>query len=75
MEKIINNSLIMILKTYQYLISPLLGHCCRFYPSCSEYSAEAIKLHGILKGSYLALYRILHCHPWCQGGVDLVPEK
>jgi hypothetical protein len=65
----------MILKVYQYAISPLLGPCCRFYPSCSKYTAEAITTHGIFQGGYLALRRILRCHPWCQGGIDPVPEK
>ena len=60
---------------YRYFISPLLGNCCRFYPSCSQYTTEAIQSHGILHGNYLALRRILRCHPWCQGGIDLVPEK
>lgn len=75
MEKIISILLRLSLKAYQYLISPLLGQCCRFYPSCSHYAADAIKSHGILYGCYLALKRILRCHPWCQGGVDPVPEK
>ena len=75
MEKIIKASLISLLKMYRYFISPLLGNCCRFYPSCSQYTTEAIQSHGILHGNYLALRRILRCHPWCQGGIDLVPEK
>lgn len=75
MGKIINAVLITFVKGYQYLISPLLGYCCRFYPSCSQYTTDAIKTHGILRGCYLASKRILRCHPWCQGGVDLVPEK
>ncbi len=53
----------------------MLGHCCRFYPSCSCYAMDAIKLHGVLRGCYLTLKRILRCHPWCQGGFDPVPEK
>ena len=75
MEKIIKTSFTSILKIYRYFISPLLGDCCRFYPSCSQYTIEAIQSHGILHGNYLALRRILRCHPWCQGGVDFVPEK
>jgi len=74
-EKIIKTSLISLLKIYRYFISPLLGSCCRFYPSCSQYTTEAIQSHGILHGNYLALRRILRCHPWCQGGIDFVPEK
>ena len=71
----IKKSYTLIIRAYQYGISPLLGNCCRFYPSCSTYSIEAIKTHGILGGSYLMLRRILRCHPWHQGGIDPVPEK
>ncbi len=67
--------LINLIKFYQYFISPLLGNRCRFYPSCSSYSQEAIQLHGTLKGLYLTLRRILKCHPFHQGGIDPVPEK
>ncbi len=66
-----------VLKTfirgYRYLISPLLGPNCRFYPSCSCYAEEAITLHGSMKGSYLAARRLLRCHPWHPGGYDPVP--
>lgn len=75
MGKIISTFLNFLLKAYQYLISPLFGCCCRFYPSCSQYSIEAIQSHGVLCGCYLSLKRILRCHPWCQGGIDPVPEK
>jgi len=61
------------IRAYQKLISPFLGDRCRFYPSCSEYSAQAILLHGPLKGLYLALRRLLRCHPWNPGGIDPVP--
>ncbi len=64
---------ILLIQAYQYFISPLLGARCRFYPTCSEYAVEAIKIHGTLKGSYLALKRLLKCHPFHAGGVDLVP--
>lgn len=63
----------MLVKGYQYLISPLLGQNCRFYPSCSSYAIEALKLHGAFKGSWLALRRILRCHPLSTGGMDPVP--
>ncbi len=59
------------IKGYQIFVSPLLGNHCRFYPSCSEYSAQAIKKHGPLKGSFLGLKRVLRCNPWNEGGVDL----
>jgi putative membrane protein insertion efficiency factor len=63
----------LAIRGYRYLISPMLGPNCRFYPSCSCYAEEAIELHGALKGSYLAARRILRCHPWHAGGFDPVP--
>jgi uncharacterized protein len=64
-----------LIKAYQYALRPMLGQRCRFYPSCSEYTAEAIQLHGLGMGSYLGARRLIRCHPWCDGGVDPVPEK
>ncbi|MGE4293030.1 MAG: membrane protein insertion efficiency factor YidD [Desulfovibrio sp.] len=58
---------------YQRLISPLFPGCCRFRPTCSEYAREAVILHGVFKGSCLALLRLLRCHPLCDGGFDPVP--
>ena len=58
---------------YRYIISPLTGPACRFYPSCSEYAFEAVKKHGSLKGIVLAVRRILKCHPFHPGGYDPVP--
>lgn len=66
--------LIQILKGYKYLISPLLGNRCRFYPSCSEYMMTAIERFGIFKGIGLGIKRLGRCHPGCEGGVDHVPE-
>ncbi|WP_051347107.1 membrane protein insertion efficiency factor YidD [Thiomicrorhabdus chilensis] len=66
--------LIGIVRFYQLFISPLLGPRCRFYPSCSNYTIEAIKQHGVLCGSWLAIKRIGRCHPANPGGVDPVPE-
>ena len=66
--------LIAIIRGYQLVLSPLLGSNCRFYPTCSHYTKEAIEKHGALKGSWLGLKRIGRCHPWSEGGVDLVPE-
>nr|WP_314738840.1 membrane protein insertion efficiency factor YidD [uncultured Haemophilus sp.] len=60
---------------YRYFISPLIGPRCRFYPSCSTYAVEAIKIHGALKGGYLAIKRILRCNPLSEGGEDPVPCK
>ena len=66
--------LILLIRTYQLLLSPLLGNHCRFYPSCSQYAVEAIERHGPWRGGLLAVRRILSCHPWCPGGIDPVPE-
>ena len=66
--------LIIIIKGYGYLISPFLGNHCRFYPSCSSYAVEALEKHGAMRGTWLALKRILRCHPFHPGGVDPVPE-
>ena len=63
----------LLIRAYQLLISPLLGSNCRFYPSCSSYTLEAIERHGPLKGSWLGLKRILRCHPFSEGGLDPVP--
>ena len=65
---------ISLIRAYQYLISPLIGPSCRFYPSCSQYAVESIKIHGVFKGIYLAVNRVLRCHPGCKGGYDPVPE-
>ena len=60
---IFTNITIKFIKIYKFLISPLLGNSCRYMPSCSEYSIEALRTKGFLKGSYLSLKRILSCHP------------
>lgn len=59
---------------YRYLLSPWVGNQCRFHPSCSHYAEEAIATHGFLRGSYLTVKRLLKCHPWHEGGIDLVPK-
>ena len=66
--------LIALIRIYQWLISPWLGHHCRFYPSCSEYARQAIERHGAVRGVWLVIRRLLRCHPWHPGGVDPVPE-
>ena len=62
--------LICIIGFYRKRISPLKKPCCRFYPTCSQYALEAVTKYGALKGSYLALRRVLRCHPFNKGGYD-----
>ena len=65
--------LVLPIRGYKRWISPLLGHRCRFYPSCSSYAVEALKVHGPVKGLALAVWRLLRCGPWSEGGFDPVP--
>jgi len=64
---------VALVRFYQYAVSPYLPPSCRFYPTCSTYAIEAIERHGFLRGSLLAIRRILRCHPFCAGGYDPVP--
>lgn len=66
--------LLAMLRFYKRSISPLLPNACRFTPTCSEYAMEAIRKHGALKGTGLAIWRVLRCNPFCKGGYDPVPE-
>lgn len=66
---------VLPIRFYQRVISPLTPPSCRFEPSCSEYGAQAILAHGVLKGVLLGTWRILRCHPFCEGGLDPVPDK
>ena len=66
--------LVLPIRAYQVAISPLLGPRCRFYPSCSAYAVEALRVHGPLRGTWLAARRLLRCHPWNLGGLDPVPQ-
>ncbi|HEY4552480.1 MAG TPA: membrane protein insertion efficiency factor YidD [Bacillaceae bacterium] len=66
---------IRIIRFYQLAISPLKPPTCRFYPTCSQYGLEAIQRHGALRGGWLAVRRILKCHPFHPGGIDPVPDK
>lgn len=70
----IRKILIALIKGYRYLLSPFFGQHCRFHPSCSAYAVEAIETHGALRGSGLAVRRLLRCHPFAPGGYDPVPE-
>jgi uncharacterized protein len=65
--------LVWLLRGYQLLLSPMLGQKCRFYPTCSNYAIEALRVHGVARGSLLAARRVCRCHPWHPGGVDFVP--
>lgn len=64
----------LLIKAYQWMISPLLGPRCRFYPTCSHYAIEAIDRHGAWRGTRLAMKRLVKCHPFHEGGLDPVPE-
>ena len=79
MNKLFISFNIVIIKFYQYLISPILGNKCRYLPSCSEYYIGSLKIHGFFKGSYLGMVRILSCHPlkFLGGGsgLNFVPKK
>jgi putative membrane protein insertion efficiency factor len=65
-------ALITLVKMYRLLLSPSLGSSCRFEPSCSAYSLQALERHGAAAGAYLTLGRLVRCHPWCDGGLDPV---
>ena len=67
--------LIKLIKCYKFLISPLLGQSCRYLPTCSEYSIDALKTYGFLKGLFFSVKRILSCHPWGRGGFDPVKKE
>ncbi len=73
MSKLINFIFILPIKIYQLVLSPLIGPSCRFNPTCSHYAIQAITKYGALKGLYLALKRIIRCHPWGESGNDPVP--
>jgi hypothetical protein len=68
-------ALMALIRVYQLALSPYIGGQCRFQPSCSEYTLEALRVHGVAVGARLGLGRLLRCHPFCQGGVDPVPSE
>lgn len=74
-NKIITFPLVILIRFYQIAISPLLGKNCRFQPTCSHYTLEALRVHGLFKGLWLGINRILRCHPWGGQGYDPVPPK
>src|SRR5713226_2880918 len=67
-------ALLFLVRVYQAFFSALMPSACKFYPSCSHYAAEAVRIHGARRGSWLALRRLSRCHPFTPGGVDLVPD-
>lgn len=64
-----------LVRGYQLLVSPVLGPRCRFHPTCSEYSRQALQRFGLLRGGWLGIRRIVRCQPFCEGGYDPVPER
>ena len=74
-QTMIKKILLGLISGYRYAISPYLGNHCRFYPSCSTYTQEAIEQYGVLTGLWLGLKRILRCHPFTAGGYDPVPKQ
>ncbi|MCD7873015.1 MAG: membrane protein insertion efficiency factor YidD [Clostridiales bacterium] len=76
MTGLLKKAIIFLIKTYQLTLSPRFSHgSCRFTPTCSQYAIEAIEIHGVFKGSFLAARRILRCNPLFKGGYDPVPPK
>ena len=75
LNKIITVSLLILIRAYQLIISPILVSNCRFTPTCSEYAMESLKSHGLIKGIFLTIKRISKCHPWGGHGYDPIPTK
>lgn len=67
--------LLALVRAYRFFLKPWLGNVCRFEPSCSQYALDALNRHGAARGSALVAGRLLRCHPWCEGGLDPVPER
>lgn len=68
-------ALMALVRGYRLLLSPWLGSSCRFEPTCSAYSLQALQTHGAAVGTYMTLHRLARCHPFCEGGHDPVPER
>ena len=75
LNRIVTFPLILLIRGYQLIVSPMLGSNCRFMPSCSEYALESLKVYGLIKGTYLTIKRIRKCHPWGSNGYDPIPTK
>ena len=74
-SRFLSGILILLVRAYQVTLSPLMGGCCRFEPSCSNYMLESLKVHGAVKGTLLGLWRLLRCHPFGAHGYDPVPPR
>ena len=74
-NKIVTFPLILLIRGYQLILSPMLGSNCRFMPTCSEYALESLKTYGLIKGTFLTIKRIGKCHPWGSNGYDPIPTK
>lgn len=72
-RKLLVSILTGLVRGYQLVVSPWFAPTCRYYPSCSTYAIQALKVHGPIKGLYLSTWRLLRCNPWSRGGVDHVP--
>ncbi|MFH1501718.1 MAG: membrane protein insertion efficiency factor YidD [Candidatus Eisenbacteria bacterium] len=70
----LTGALVLLVRAYQRLVSPLMPATCRFVPSCSEYAAQALLTHGLVRGICYAVARVVRCHPWAEGGEDPVPH-
>ena len=75
LNKIVTFPLILLIRGYQLIVSPMLGSNCRFMPTCSEYALESLKAYGLIKGTFLTIKRIGKCHPWGSRGYDPIPTK
>lgn len=75
LNKVATFPLLILIRGYQLIISPLLGSNCRFIPTCSEYAIESLRSYGLIKGCYLTIKRIGKCHPWGGHGYDPIPTK
>jgi putative membrane protein insertion efficiency factor len=71
----VNKVLVLLVRAYQVVLSPMLGQRCKYYPTCSNYAIEALRVHGAVRGSGLAAWRVLRCNPFSNGGVDPVPPR
>ena len=75
LNKVATFPLLILIRGYQLIISPLLGSNCRFMPTCSEYAMESLRSHGLIRGCYLTIKRVGKCHPWGGHGYDPIPTK